>query len=215
MELKSKKFLSTRMESIEKANALRTWWVGYSPKYGIKHKTYFPPGRTDSECEESFKEQLKAIDLAYKKKLEKERWQRTEEYARSKLAKYKQKAIDELKKELQQRHQNNNSRFMGGYTGPAIMDHKAEVERIRVYEEQQMIRINKEFDGSPECLKRVAEIARKDDKEYEEAVRRNQMMPGGGGHGLHPQVGGAAGYHAAVHGGGFNHPGVYAGGVWS
>lgn len=201
------------MATIEKANALRTWWVGYSPKYGIKHKTYFSPGMTDSECKESMKRQLESIDVAYKKKLEKERWQRTEEYARSKLPKYKQKAIDELKKELQQRHDNNNSRFMGGYTGPAIMDHKAEVDRIKVFEEQQILRIEKEFDGSPDCLKKIAEIARKDDKEYEEQVRRNQLMNGGGGS-LHTRVGGAAGRHAAAHGGGFNHPGVYAGGVF-
>lgn len=201
------------MATIEKANSLRTWWVGYSPKYGIKHKTYFPAGMTDSECKASLKRQLDSVDAAYAKECEKARWQRTEEYARSKLPKYKQKAIDELKKEVQQKHNNNNSRFMGGYTGPAIMDHKAEVDRIRIFEEQRMLQIEKDFDGSPECLKRIAEIARKDDKEYEEQVRRNQMMSGGGG-GLHPRVGGAAGYHAAAHGGGFNHPGVYAGGVW-
>ena len=72
------------MGSVEKANALRTWWVGYSPVYGIKHKTYFPPGLTDGECKLSMKQQLQAVDAAYKKQLEKERWQRTEEYARSK-----------------------------------------------------------------------------------------------------------------------------------
>lgn len=192
----------------------RFYWRGRTPKFGIKHEIYFPEGFTEEQCKEMYLKQVTAIDRLQQKKHEDARWKQDEAYARSKLAKYKQKAIDELKKEIQQRHNNNNSRFMGGYTGPAIMDHKAEVDRIKVYEEQQMARIEKDFDGSRECLERILPIARKDDRDYVEAVRRNQMLNGGGGGGMTPRVGGAAAYHAASHGGGFNHPGVYAGGVW-
>jgi hypothetical protein len=191
----------------------RYYWRGRTPKYGIAHEIYFPAGFTEKQCQEMYEKQVRAIDDLEQKKIRDAQWKRDEPYARSKLFKYKQKAIDELKKEVQQRQANNNSRFMGGYTGPAIADHKAEVDRIKVFEEQRMLQIEKDFDGSRECLERILPIARRDDKEYEEQVRRNQMMSGGGGS-LHPRVGGAAGRHAAAHGGGFNHPGVYAGGVF-
>jgi hypothetical protein len=190
----------------------RYYWKGRTPKFGIKHEIYFPAGFTEQQCQEMYEKQVTSIDAMYQKKCDEVRWKKDEKYAKSKLPKYKQKAIDELKKEIQQRHTNNNSRFMGGYTGPAIADHKAEVDRIKIYEEQRMAQIEKEFDGSRECLERILPIARKDDRDYEEAVQRNQRMNGGGS--LHPRVGGPAGYHAASHGGGFNHPGVYAGGVW-
>lgn len=190
------------------------YWKGRTPRFGIKHEIYFPEGFTEKQCQEMYTKQVTAIDNNYQKKCDEARWKRDEKYARSKLPKYKQKAIDELKKEVQQRHNYNNSRFMGGYTGPAIMDHKAELDRIKVYEEQRMSQIEKDFDGSRECLERILPIARKDDREYEEAVERNKRLNSGGGGGLHPRVGGAAAYHAVSHGGGFNHPGVYAGGVW-
>lgn len=203
------------MSKIEKANAYATWWVGTSPKYGIECRIKIRAGFTDEECKRHLKRYLENRDNRRDEEIKKKKWLKSDEYVISKIPKYKQKAIDDLKKEIQRRQNENNMRFMGGYTGPAIIDHKVELDRIKLYEDQQMAQIEKDFDGSRECLERIRPIAIKDDKEYEERVRFNEMMNSGGGGGLgRPRVGGIAGSHAAVHGGGFNHPGVYAGGVW-
>ena len=43
-----------------------------------------------------------------------------------------------LSKAIQQMRNNNNSRFQGGYTGPAIIDHGVENKRIDKYEKDQI-----------------------------------------------------------------------------
>jgi len=189
------------MSNIQKANAFPTWWVGTSPKYGIECRIKVAAGYTDEECKARLKKKLKkADDDEYERIKSKKRWKKwinSEEYALEQIElaririekenrdnqrivqKYKQKAIDQLKKEIQRRQNENNMRFGGYYTQPAIMDHKSELDRIKLYEEQQMAQIEKDFDGSSECLKRLRPIAQKDDDEYEDHLRLMQNLYGG------------------------------------
>lgn len=203
------------MSSIQKANALPTWWVGKSPKYGIQKRVKMLPGYTDEECQKSMKRILQRLDDAEDKRLAHEAYINSDEYPRSKIAKYKHKEIQMLESHIQHLHNQNNAGFAGGYTGPAIMSHKAEYDRIQAYEVKQRAEIEEKYKESPECLDRIRKQAIIDDKIEEEALRSarilNQVGYGGS---LVPRVGGAAARHAAAHGGGFNHRGTYAGGVW-
>lgn len=54
-------------------------------------------------------------------------------------------ALAALASQVQQRRDNNSQRFMGGYTGPAIMDHKVEGERITAWEAAEKKRIEEAY----------------------------------------------------------------------
>lgn len=198
------------MPNIQKANAFHTWWVGVSPKHNIKHRFNIRAGLTDEEIKVYIEKALKRIDDREDKEIEKELYELSDEYTRSKLPYYKNQSLENLKKALQQMNDNNNSRFAGGYTGPAIMDHKAEVERIKRYEETEKAKIETNFNGSAESLKYVRQLMDADKEREQYKYNSTHRV-----NSLHPRVGGYAGRHAAAHGGGFNHPGVYAGNVWN
>jgi hypothetical protein len=202
------------MSGIQKANALPTWWIGKSPKYGIKIRVQMRAGFTDEEIQKSMQKKLERVDKAEDERRAREAYFQSDDYPRSKILKYKHQELQTLQAEIQRLSNQNNQRFAGGYTGPAIIDGKIESDRIAVYEAKCKAEIEKKYDGSRECLERIRPIARKDDEEYERLMERNKLMGANFGGGLSPRVGGRAGAHAAVHGGGFNHRGVYAGGVW-
>jgi hypothetical protein len=221
--------LHQKMSSIQKANAFPTWWVGKSPKHGLQRRVQMPAGLTDDECKKRLELKLAKADMLEDKEIEKEIYILSDEYPRSKLAFFKNQELQALQKEIQDLNWRNNASFAGGYTGPAIISHKAEADRITAFEDKRKQEIEEKYNGSPECLDRVRELAQKEDAKNEAMVRRNELMAGRppSSHNthsrssnlsttaLHPRVGGAAARHAAAHGGGFNHRGVYAGGVWN
>ena len=203
------------MSSIQKANSLYTWWVGKSPKYGIQKRLHMPDGLTDEECQRYMKRILEKADKKEDERLAHEAYIQSEEYPRSKIQKYKRQELQQLETHLQNLRNQNNGIFAGGYTGPAVMSHKAELDRIEAQGVKQRAEIEEKYKETPENLDRIRKQAIVDDAEYEEAVRFNRLENNAGGGGsLVPRVGGAAARHAVAVGGGFNHPGVYAGGGW-
>lgn len=165
--------------SVQKANSLDTWWVGKSPKHGIQKRVLMRRGLTDEECEQRMKIILKNVDETRDNAIKREAYINSDEYPRSKVLTYKMKELEELKKEIQGMRDRNNSIYAGGYSGPAIMDHKVGVERIEKYEQERKLQIEKKFDGSPECLAMIRKLAVVDDAKYEEAVRYNQYLSSG------------------------------------
>ena len=200
------------MSSIQKANALPTWWVGKSPKHGIQKRLKMRAGMTDEECQGCMSRSLERADKKEDERLAHEAYIQSDEYPRSKIQKYKQQEIQQLETHLQDLRNQNNSIFAGGYTGPAVMSHKAELDRIQALGVKKRAEIEEKYKDTPENLERIRKQAIVDDARYEDAVRLNNYASGGSS--LIPRVGGAAARHAVAHGGGFNHRGTYAGGVW-
>lgn len=189
------------MLNIQKTNP-ESWWVGTSPKHHIQKRIHVPGKLTDEEVQQHIRNALKKIDEIEDKKIEEELYRLSDEYPRSKLQHYKYIELEALKKQLQTMNDNNNSRFAGGYTGPSIMDHKAEVDRIKKFEETKKAEIEKKFDGSKESLEYVRKLMMSEVRPHTPKIVNVPRLV--------PRVGGARARHAMEHGGGFNHRGVYA-----
>jgi len=202
------------MPKIEQAHSTPKFYVGVSDKHQIKKRIRFPAGLTHEECLQRMIRILKDVDDKEDKEIEKELYILSDEYPLKHMQKHKHRELEKLKVKIQEMNNNNNSRFAGGYTGPAIMDHKAEVDRIKKFEETQKAEIDKKFNGSKECLEYVRNLERAEEKQLEENRRRNELYSNSG-ISMNPRVGGSQARHAVAHGGGFNHRGVYAGGVWN
>ena len=203
------------MPKIEQANSVPKFYVGVSDKHHITKRIRFPAGLTHEECLQRMKHVLKDVDDKEDKEIEKEIYMYSDEYPLKHMQKHKHRELERLKVQIQEMNNNNNSRFAGGYTGPAIMDHKAEVDRIKKYEESRKAEIDKKFDGSRESLEYVRNLERAEEKQLEENRRRNELYSNNSSISMIPRVGGSRAHHAVAHGGGFNHRGVYAGGVWN
>lgn len=88
-------------------------------------------------------------------------------------------ALERLKQQLQYKHDTNNSRFQGGYTGPAIVDHKWEREQILKWEAAERTRIETEYTAAKEkqakataALKEVREQVKEVEERKNRASRR-------------------------------------------
>jgi hypothetical protein len=171
-------------------------------------------GLTNEEITKKIQESLKDVDNEEEERLKKEAHKSTQAYLLSKMHSYKNAELESLAKEIRNMNDSNGARFMGGYTPPAIMDHKVESERIQKYEQRRKDEINIKFDGSPECLEVIKQRAKQDDKMYREAVARNKMLSNGTEISMEPKKEWRGARHALAHGGGFNHKRVYAGNVF-
>lgn len=158
------------MASIQKANAFPTKWVGDTPKYGLKVRTTFRAGLTDEECKARFRRMLRRVDEEEDERRKKAAYLASDEYARSRMTEFMHKEIASLTERIRQMHTNNSGRFAGGYTGPAIIDHKMEVDRINAFEAKAKAEIEKKYDGSAESLAIVREMIK-----AEEALKKIPM----------------------------------------
>jgi hypothetical protein len=207
------------MSSIQKANALPTWWIGKSPKYGIQKRVKMRPGLTDEECQTCMNNILEKLDKEQDKRRvkqqEHEAYIQSDEYPRSKIQNYKHQEIQMLETNLQNMRNQNNSIFVGGYTEPARMSHKAELDRIEAYGVKRRAEIEERYKETPKNLERIRQQAIHDDERNKECLQSAHLVNTAGcGSSLIPRVGGVVARHAVEHGGGFNHRGIYAGGVW-
>ena len=169
---------------------------------------------TDEECQGCMSRVLERADKKEDERQEREAYVQSDEYPRSKIQHYKRQELQQLETHLQDLRNQNNGIFAGGYTGPAVMSHKAELDRIEALGVKKRAEIEERYKETPENLERIRKQAIVDDERYEETLRSNRLMNNAGGGPLIPRVGGAAARHAMAHGGGFNHRGTYAGGVW-
>jgi hypothetical protein len=196
------------MANIQQANSFATWWVGTTPKYGLKKRFRIHPGLTNEECQKRVEKLLVAADLREEKRREEEAYKQSDAFFLTKLLMYKQRELDQLARSIQAQRTANGNRFMGGYTPQAIHDANVEGERINKLEQDKKAEIEKRYDGSKECIERLRQLVREDEE------REKQVFTGSGSSPGIPRVGGYAARHAVAHGGGFNHPGVYAGNVF-
>lgn len=197
------------MPNIHQANPFATWWVGTTPKYGLKKRFHIHAGLTNEECQKRVEKLLVAADLREEKRRERreeEAYKQSDAFFLTKLNIYKQRELDQLARSIQAQRTANGNRFMGGYTIQAIHDANIEGERIAKLEQDKKAEIEKRYDGSKECIERLRQLVREDEE-------REKQVFTGSGPGI-PRVGGYAARHAVAHGGGFNHPGVYAGNVF-
>ena len=140
------------MDTIQKANAFPTWWTAASPKYGINVRVQLRAGLTDDECRAAMKARLKRVDRAEDERRVHEAYLASDEYALIRLKEFKRADLDSLARSVTQKKNNASSIYAGGYTGPAIMSHKSEIDQIQAFEERTKAEIEKKYDGSPESL---------------------------------------------------------------
>lgn len=205
----------TRMATIQQAYSQPTRWTGYSPKYRIEKRFIMEAGLTKEEIEKKIQEDLKDLDNQEEDRLKKDAYKASHTYLMGRLQHYKYTELEALKNEIQNMNNSNSARFMGGYTGPAIMDHKVESERIQKYEQRRKDEIDAKFDGSPACLQLIKERSKQDDKMYRETVARTKMLSNGTEISMEPKKEWRGARHALAHGGGFNHKRTYAGNVFN
>lgn len=154
------------MASITKVhvNTSPTYWQGKSPIYGIERRCKMPAGLTDQECRLKLEAYLNDLDALEKKIQEKKKYYlEGNEYPMSRIMTYKNKELQNLATQIQQLRNQNSQRFVGGYTGPAIMDAKIETDRINALEAKKKKEIEDKYNGSAECLEMVRKLAIEDE----------------------------------------------------
>lgn len=202
------------MANLQQAYSHSTNWTGHSPKYSIRKQYVMESGLTKEEIGKKIQEDLKNVDNQEEERLKKEAHQASHGYLMGRLQHYKNMELESLKKQIQSMNDSNGARFMGGYTGPAIMDHKVEYDRIQKYEQRRKDEIETMFDGSPACLELIKQRSKQDDKTYNEAIRMNKIRESRQRIDMEPKKNWRGARHALEHGGGFNHKRTYAGDVF-